>query len=251
MISSRQKTNFVLFLFLVLFRIQLVAQSIQWNPAETGYYQIEKGQLIFKSTKGEDDIVILSKQDLTPDNLELLVLKGYTFSKDHNKILIFTNTKRVWRYETKGDYWVVDLNNKKLKKLGKGLPESSLMFAKFSPSGKSVAYVSKEKTNQNNLRNSSTNANIFIENLSNNKIQKITSSNGTKKLINGTFDWAYEEEFDCRDGFLFNNSGTKIAFWQIDANKVRDFYMMNNTDSIYSFNIPVEYPKVGENPSPA
>ena len=114
-----------------------------------------------------------------------------------------------------------------------------------------ICYVSKENTNENKRRNSTTNANIFIENLSNNQIKKLTSSNGTKKLINGTFDWAYEEEFNCRDGFLFNNSGTKIAFWQIDANQVRDFYMINNTDSIYSFNVPVEYPKVGQNPSPA
>ena len=78
-----------------------------------------------------------------------------------------------------------------------------------------------------------------------------TCSNGTKKLINGTFDWVYEEEFGCRDGFIFNEDGSRIAFWQIDANQVRDFYMINNTDSIYSYTIPVEYPKVGEDLSPA
>ena len=96
------------------------------------------------------------------------------------------------------------------------------------------------------VRNRSTKANIYIENLENNKIRKLTSSEGTEKLINGTFDWVYEEEFSCRDGFLFNDDGTKIAFWQVNANKVKDFYMINNTDSIYSYTIPVEYPKVGE-----
>ena len=70
-------------------------------------------------------------------------------------------------------------------------------------------------------------------------------------MINGTFDWVYEEEFGCRDGFIFNEDGTRIAFWQIDANQVRDFYMINNTDSIYSYTIPVEYPKVGEDLTPA
>ena len=226
-----------------------LAQSIQWNNDESGFYRIKNNELILHSTNGDKEIVIISKKDLSPINSTPLKLKGYQFSIDRNKALIFTNTKRVWRHETKGDYWILDLNNKKLTKLGKGLPESSLMFAKFSPDGNNVAYVSKENTNK--ARNSTTNANIFIENLSNNQIKKLTSSNGTKKLINGTFDWAYEEEFNCRDGFLFNNSGTKIAFWQIDANQVRDFYMMNNTDSIYSFNVPVEYPKVGQNPSPA
>tara|TARA_B100000609_G_scaffold26282_1_gene18408 strand:- start:1669 stop:3540 length:1872 start_codon:yes stop_codon:yes gene_type:complete len=127
---------------------------------------------------------------------------------------------------------------------------SSLMFAKFSPNENFVAYVSKEE-NENEVRNSSTSANIFLENLESRAIKKLTSSNGTKKLINGTFDWVYEEEFSCRDGFIFNEDGSKIAFWQIDANQVRDFYMINNTDSIYSYKIPVEYPKVGEDLSPA
>ena len=103
MIYSTQKIKIILFLLLVFFRIQLVSQSIQWNPEETGYYQIEKGELIFKSTKGKDNIVILSKKDLTPNNSSPLALEGYTFSKDRNQILIFTNTKRIWRYKTKGD----------------------------------------------------------------------------------------------------------------------------------------------------
>jgi dipeptidyl-peptidase-4 len=130
------------------------------------------------------------------------------------------------------------------------MPDSSLMFAKFSPNEKFVAFVSKEKSDKN-IRNSSTSVNIYIENLEDNSIKKLTSSNGTEKLINGTFDWVYEEEFGCRDGFIFNENGNKIAFWQIDANQVRDFYMINNTDSIYSYTIPVEYPKVGEDLTPA
>ena len=248
--STKNKLYTIIFI-LIFFNIELSSQSIQWNPKETGYYQIIDNELIFKSTKGKKDLIILSKKDISPNNGKPLEIKNYSFSKDREKILIFTNTKKVWRYETKGDYWVFNLKNKELKKLGNTLPESSLMFAKFSPDGENIAYVSKENSETNTIRNSSTNANIYIENITKNTIKKITNSNNTKKLINGTFDWAYEEEFDCRDGFLFNENGTKIAFWQIDANQVRDFLMINNTDSIYSFNIPVEYPKVGEFPSPA
>jgi dipeptidyl-peptidase-4 len=69
-------------------------------------------------------------------------------------------------------------------------------------------------------------------------------------LINGTFDWVYEEEFGCRDGFRWSPDGKQIAFWQVDASKIRDYYMLNTTDSNYSKVIPVEYPKVGEAPSP-
>src|SRR5690606_27821450 len=57
--------------------------------------------------------------------------------------------------------------------------------------------------------------------------------------------------FNCRDGFRWSPDGSKIAFWQVDATHIRDFYMINNTDSVYSQVIPVEYPKAGEKPSPA
>jgi dipeptidyl-peptidase-4 len=70
-------------------------------------------------------------------------------------------------------------------------------------------------------------------------------------MINGTFDWVYEEELACRDGFRWSPDSKSIAYWKIDANAIRNFLMINNTDSIYSFTVPVEYPKVGESPSPA
>ena len=143
-----------------------------------------------------------------------------------------------------------DFKKNEIQKLGRNMSSSSLMFAKFSPNERFVAYVSKEKS-ESGIRNSSTSVNIYLESLDDRSIKKLTSSNGTKKLINGTFDWVYEEEFGCRDGFIFNEDGTRIAFWQIDANQVRDFYMINNTDSIYSYTIPVEYPKVGEDLTPA
>ncbi len=78
---------------------------------------------------------------------------------------------------------------------------------------------------------------------------KALTTDGTDRLINGTFDWVYEEEFDCRDGFRWSPDGKSIAYWQIDATKIRNFLMINNTDSIYSYTIPVEYPKVGQDPS--
>ena len=74
---------------------------------------------------------------------------------------------------------------------------------------------------------------------------------GNRKLINGTFDWAYEEEFACRDGFQWSPDSKQLSFWQVDARQIRDFYMINNTDSVYSKIIPVEYPTAGQTPSPA
>ena len=37
----------------------------------------------------------------------------------------------------------------------------------------------------------------------------------------------------------------RIAFWRFDMSGVRDFLLINNTDSLYSYTIPVQYPKTG------
>ena len=163
--------------------------------------------------------------------------EAFNYHPMEAKALIYTNAKRVWRYPTRGDYWLLTFSTGELKQLGKGRPESSLQFAKFSPDGNKVAYVSEH--------------NVYVEDLATGEIKKLTDDEGTKKLINGTFDWVYEEEFFCRDGFRWSPDGKTIAYWQIDANKIRDYYMLNTTDSVYSRVVPVEYPKVGEPPSPA
>lgn len=211
-------------------------QSSKWTKDGNGYYSAEQQQIVKFDLTTQLANVIVSKDLLTPKGSTTpLAVKSFSFTDDQKKLLIFTNTKRVWRYETRGDYWVLDLSTKELKKLGASLPESSLMFAKISPDGKKAAYVSRN--------------NVYVEDLATGKPKVLTSTNGTKKLINGTFDWVYEEEFGCRDGFRWSPDSKTIAYWQIDANTIRDFYMINNTDSTYSFVVPVEYPKVGEAPS--
>ena len=242
-----QHIKFLFIIFFLTYNLfgRVLPSDIIWNENETGYYTIKDNNIILVSTKGKTDKTILPSSKINNINIE-----SFNFSKSKNKILLFTKSVKVWRYNTRGDYWVYDFKKDEIQKLGRNMSGSSLMFAKFSPNENFVAYVSKEE-NENEVRNSSTSANIFLENLESRAIKKLTSSNGTKKLINGTFDWVYEEEFSCRDGFIFNEDGSKIAFWQIDANQVRDFYMINNTDSIYSYKIPVEYPKVGEDLSPA
>ena len=225
--------------FALLMAIEATAQpgqSSKWTKDGNGYYSAEQQQIIRFDLATQQPTVVVSKELLTPKGAtNPLSVKSFAFTDDQKKLLIFTNTKRVWRYETRGDYWVLDLATNQLKKLGASLPESSLMFAKISPDGKKAAYVSKN--------------NVYVEDLTLGLPKVLTSTNGTKKLINGTFDWVYEEEFGCRDGFRWSPDSKTIAYWQIDANTIRDFYMINNTDSTYAFVVPVEYPKVGEAPS--
>lgn len=223
-------------LLLVQFPITGLAQNAQqWTKDGNAYWTPEKGEIVQYTLPEQTRTVIATTAMLTPaGKTEPLRLRSLRPSADNRKVLIYTNSVRVWRADTRGDYWVLDLDKKTLVQLGPNLPVSSLMFAKFSPDGSKVAFVSKH--------------NLYVQTLADNKVTQLTKD-GTDKIINGTFDWAYEEEFSCRDGFRWSPDGNNIAYWQIDASNVKYFLMINNTDSIYSFTVPVEYPKVGETPS--
>ncbi len=211
-------------------------RGINWTADGNSYTKLKDGNIVNIEPGTNEETVVVKKAELTdPETQKKLVPQSYEFNGNYTRVLIFTNTVKVWRYKTRGDYWLFDVIANKIQKLGKGLPAQSLMFAKFSPDGKKVAYVSEH--------------NIYAEDISSGVITKLTRD-GNRKLINGTFDWVYEEEFGCRDGFRWSPDGTRIAFWQVDASKIRDYYMLNTTDSNYSTVIPVEYPKVGESPSP-
>jgi dipeptidyl-peptidase-4 len=224
---------------LLVFFVSLIGSSqsgeLKWSSDGNSYYQIEKNELVQYTLPENKPVVILSNQQLTPSgSSDPLHFSYYSFSSDQQKVLLFTNTKRVWRLNTKGDYWMLDRKSGSLTQIGKNFPASSLMFAKFSPDGNSVAFVSWN--------------NIYVEDLATSQVKALTT-NGSVTIINGTFDWAYEEEFYCRDGFRWSPDSKKIAYWQIDASSIKKYYLINNTDSIYSRVIPIEYPKVGQKPS--
>ncbi len=160
-----------------------------------------------------------------------LEISNYSWSGDGKKLLIFTNTARVWRYNTRGDYWIFDIGTRKLKQIGTFADPSTLMFAKFSPDGNKAAYV---------VRND-----IYVEDLTDGKVIRLTFD-GSSTIINGNFDWVYEEEFIIYDGFRWSPDGKSIAYWQFDASGVKEFLMINNTDSLYPRIIRIPYPKVGE-----
>jgi dipeptidyl-peptidase 4 len=186
--------------------------------------------ILYDIVSGSKKTLVSAKQ-LVPNGLvNPLSIYNYTWSNDNKNLLIYTNTKKVWRQNTKGDYWVLNIATGMLSQIGKTLPSASLMFAKFSPNGKEIAYVS--------------NLNIYKENLATHAISQI-SFDGGGDIINGTFDWVYEEELDDRDGFRWSSDSKEIAYWQSNTKGVGTFYLINNVDSNYSKPIPLPYPKVG------
>ena len=228
--------TFKILVFICFFSLSFNLEA-QINCTKDGesYYSLEKNQLVTYTLPNNDVKTVISKEQLTPVGKSgPIEVAHFSFSSDQQKVLLFTNTQKVWRLHTRGDYWVFDFKTKTLTQIGKTLPTSSLMFAKFSPDGNSIGYVSEN--------------NLYSEDYATGNIQPLTID-GTVSLINGTFDWAYEEEFACRDGFRWSPDSKSIAYWQIDASDIKKFYMINNTDAIYSQLVPIEYPKVGEKPS--
>ena len=111
------------------------------------------------------------------------------------------------------------------------------MFAKFSPDGQRVGYVREN--------------NVYVENLSgDSKITKLTTD-GSRYIVNGTFDWVYEEELFCRDGFRWSPDSKQIAYWQLNSEGVKEMQLINNTAALYPVVTTFPYPKAGETNSAA
>jgi dipeptidyl-peptidase-4 len=185
--------------------------EIMWHSAETGVAEplVTLSQLIPPGQgQGQEPRAPLGIDD-------------YSTSKDRSKVLIFTESQRVWRVNTRGSYWVLDLSpgvsaEQRLVRLGESFPnKQGLMFASFSPDASKVAYVYEN--------------NIYAEDLSSHEITALTSD-GSVDVINGTFDWVYEEEFHMYCGFRWSPDGASIAYWQLDQSDVPIVNLINNTD---------------------
>ena len=124
--------------------------TVRWLDDST-YTAVEPGtgdkgtQLVrVDALSGRKSVIVEAGWLMPPGAKALLEIEDYDWSADHSKLLIFTNSARVWRGNTRGDFWTFDLATKKLRQLG-GAPAkakpSTLQFAKFSPDGKSVGYV--------------------------------------------------------------------------------------------------------------
>src|SRR4051812_30990872 len=136
----------MLTILLVVVYVAGICQSagIQWTKDGNGYYAQENGDIVMYSLPGNNKTVLVPKAKLVSGGgTSPISIRSYRFSDDENKVLIYTNSKKVWRYQTRGDYWLLNRQSGALRQLGKNRPASSLMFAKFSPDGNKVAYVSE------------------------------------------------------------------------------------------------------------
>ena len=219
---------------------------VRWQDDGSGYLALEPSPtkknsvdiVRYDAATGRRTIKVSAEQLTPPGASAPLLVEEFALTPDEQKVLIFTNSQRVWRSNTRGDYWVLDLKANSLRKLGgPDAKPSTLMFAKFSPDGQRVGYVREN--------------NVYVENLfGDRKITKLTTD-GSRYIVNGTFDWVYEEELFCRDGFRWSPDSKQIAYWQLNSEGVKEMQLIDNTSGLYPKIISFPYPKAGETNSAA
>ncbi|MFO0912072.1 MAG: DPP IV N-terminal domain-containing protein [Pirellulales bacterium] len=199
-----------------------------WQPSSQG-----TGQDLVRHdpATGSQETLVPAAAMIPRDATQPLDVAAFEFSADESRLLIFTNTRRVWRRNTRGDYWVLNVATGQLQKLGGDSPPSTLMFAKFSPDGTRVAFVRDN--------------NLYVQDLTSLIITPLTTD-GSESLINGTSDWVNEEELDLRDCYRWSPDGKQLLFWQFDTTGVSKFHLINNTDSQTPQLVTFAYPKVGQ-----
>lgn len=219
-------------------------ETLRWSKKGAYYFSLESTG---KDKDGKDlpskdlvrhDIatgiqtIIASAKTLTaPGAKKSLSVDSFEFSPDESQVLLFANTRKVWRKNTRGDYWLLNLAGQSLRKLGGDAAPATLMFAKFSPDGHRVAYVHKN--------------NLHVQSLADMKITAVTAD-GSATLINGGSDWVNEEELDLRDGFRWSPDSARLLFWQFNTQDVKRFTLVNHADGRYPRVTTFPYPKAGE-----
>jgi len=204
---------------------------LAWMDDGENFYTTGPSGLLKVSAATFDTTVLVPSEIIAPQGRKKPErVQNLEWSGDGSKLVMFANTARVWRANTRGDYWILDIPSGELKQLGAGLEPQRMMFGKLSPDAARFAFV---------YRND-----IYVEDVATGERRKLTSD-GSDSVINGTFDWVYEEELGDRDGFRWSPDGERIAFWHSDTEGTGVFYMIDNIDSVYSVPIPLPYPKAG------
>ena len=161
-------------------------------------------------------------------NGQKITMTAYQTTGQQNVLLITGPTKQIWRHSYTAPYYLFDMRTQKIAALANG--DDQLQNVTLSPDGKRVAYVK--------------NHNLFVADIDGNNIKQLTSD-GSSNILNGVFDWVYEEEFGRADAYRWSPDSKKIAFWRTDQTRVKTFYMLDEIPH-YSKLIELKYPKVGE-----
>ena len=161
-------------------------------------------------------------------NFKIEQINKYYFNEDETKLLLATQTERIYRHSSKSIYYIYNIHTDKLEKV----LDEKIMYPSFSPKGNNLAYVFEN--------------NIYIKDMNTKAIKKVTTDGKKNKILNGISDWVYEEEFTLKRAFEWSPNGSKIAYYKFDETHVNNFSMDVFKGELYPKQIQFKYPKAGE-----
>lgn len=165
----------------------------------------------------------------------------YVLSPDGKRMLIQTKTERIYRRSFKADFYIYNIESRRLDRLSDG---DKQQIPTWSPDGQQVAFVRG--------------GNIFLVKLlyDNAEIQ-VTKDGKFNEVINGLPDWVNEEEFGFNSALTFNADGTMICWIRYDESKVKTYSLemykgmkpAKEAYGTYPGSYSYKYPKAGEDNS--
>lgn len=195
---------------------------------DNGKQSISKHLITDQNSKPE----ILIATDNLIYNGKSINVDDYFFNDDESKVLITTQTTAIYRRSFNATYYLFDLKTKSLKPLDESHQPQTL--AEYSPDGLKVSFIHKND--------------LFVKDLASGKVTKITTDGKRNKVINGTTDWVYEEEFAITKAYGWSPDSKYIAFLKFNEKEVKEFtmtYFQELYPTLYTF----KYPKAGEDNS--
>ncbi len=176
---------------------------------------------------GTKEKVIIDGNNLKNAKGDKVNIESYDFSADESKVLIQTNQESIYRHSFVAEFFVYDIVSKSLTPVA----SSKIMHATFSPDGKKVAYLKEN--------------NLWYFNIETAKTTQVTSDGQRNKIINGSCDWVYEEEFAFTRAYQWSPNSDIIGYYRFDESNVHEFSMAMYGE-LYPTEYRYKYPKAGE-----
>ncbi|MBE2231132.1 MAG: S9 family peptidase [Chitinophagaceae bacterium] len=191
-----------------------------------GTFRGEFVPAVFDSTQKEPELRL---EGLKDENGKPFGQPEDRISSPANKnIWLFKKgTEPIYRRSSKSFIYLYDAGTGSLKKL----EESKVLHPTFSPDGSRIAYV---KDN-----------NLYIRELSTDKVTAVTTDGKWNHVINGNCDWVYEEEFEFTRAYDWSPKGNYLAYYRFDESTVKE-YNMTIYDDAHNKDYRYKYPKAGD-----